>query len=727
MTDLLAAARAALERGDAVTAKAAAQASCEAQPLSAEAWFLLGAARHRTGDPEAALDAFEQAARLAPGASAIANAWASVLGELGRLAEAREILEAVLVQGQPPDPQALVNLAIALEGLGETAVAAARYREALETGRASSHPALVPALLNLGALLLRQGRHAEAFLLLLELTARAPTLAEAHFNLAEARLALGAPEEALAAADAALHIDPHHVFARIDRAFALSLLDRLHEAQDELERAKADDPARFARYRHASDPDGTGSLEGVDARLLFLQWHHQRLVECDWSRYDVFVQRCRALIADHARWPGPLANPGAPYRVLALPLPGLVHAKLARDVGAAVAEAVAREDIAPFPSDFRKIAPPRLRIGYLSPDFRRHPLAHLTRGLYAAHDRTRVEVVGYSLYPGPDDSLTHEIEAGCDVFHRVAGEPIAELVQRIRDDGVHVLVDLAGHTANARPGVFAARAAPVQVTWLGVPWTTGIPNMDYALVDHGGVPPGTEGWWTERLAFLPGSCYVATPNPLGPAPMRAELGLPEDAFVFCCLNNTWKVAPDVFACWMTVLARVPRGVLWLVGISEEQTANLRAAAARAGIDPARIVFAPVIVHEAHLVRYLAADLFLDTPIYNGHTTVLEALWTGLPVLTCPGEIMPSRVASTLLSALDVDEWLVSPTMETYVARAVQLAGDPQVLAHLRQRIWSARTTSPLFDPSRHARTLERAFTTMWRRYADGLPPESFDA
>lgn len=353
-------------------------------------------------------------------------------------------------------------------------------------------------------------------------------------------------------------------------------------------------------------------------------------------------------------------------------------------------------------------------------------MAHLTRGLYAAHDRTRFEVIGYSLHPGPDDQLTREIEAGCDAFHRVAEETTPALVARIRDDGIDVLVDLAGHTANARQGIFAARAAPVQATWIGVPWTTGLPSMDYALVDRGGVPAGTEGFWSEALVFMPGSCYVSTPNALGPPPARAAVGLPERGFVFCCFNNTWKIAPHIFACWMQVLTEVPDGVLWLVGASAAQKENLRARAGAAGVDPQRLVFTAVVDHETHIARYLLADLFLDTPVYNAHTTALDALWAGVPVLTCPGEIMPSRVAATFLAALGVDEGLVVPTPEAYVARAVELARNRHVLGALRERIREACRASPIFDPHRSARRLEQAYGRMWQRHADGLSPASFD-
>lgn len=727
VTDPLAAARAALARGDATGARSVLEAFCAEQPGSAEAWFLLGAARHRCGLREAALEAFSHAAERAPGVPAIANARAVLLVELDRPEAAREVLEQALHGVDVPDLQVLLNLGIALERSGDRQLAESRYREAITAARRNGHPVLMPALLNLGALLLREGRAPEALPLNRELVQRAPALADAHFNLAENCLAIGATEEALSAADAALGIDAGHVFARIDRAFALALLDRLPEAQQELSRAKADDPARFASYRNAYDPDGSGVFEGLDARLLFIQWHYQKLIECDWSRYEHFVERCRTLIESHQGWPTPLGHTAVPYRMLALPLPANLHVQLARHVGDALRESVEQEGIAPY-------APPvgsartraLLRIGYLSPDFRRHPTAHLTRDLYGAHDRSQVEVIGYSLHDGPDDALTLAVEAGCDAFHRVAGDSTRDLVERIRADDLDVLVDLAGHTAHARPAVFAARAAPVQVTWLGMPWTTGIANMDYAFVDRGSVPVEAEHCWSEKLVFLPGSCYVASPAIIGPVPTRAACGLPEEGTVFCCLSNTWKIEPRIFACWMRILAAVPRSVLWLVGTSAGQTANLRSEVARSGIDPARLVFTTVVDHPTHLARYLVADLFLDTPIYNGHTTALDALQAGLPILTCPGEIMPSRVAATFLEVLGVADSLVVPNMEAYVQRAQALAGDPRRLADLRHRIDTARAAAPMFQPQRFAQTLERAFVAMVERQRRGLPPASFD-
>lgn len=726
MSDLPAEIRAALARGDAHVARARAQAMCASQPRSPEAWLLLGAACHQCADPQEALLAFERAGSLAPEASVVANARATVLVELGRFDDARQVLEAAMNAGGATDPQLLVNLGIALERTGAPQAAEARYREALSIATQPDHPAGMAALMNLGTLLLRNGRALDALPLNREVVARAPMHADGHFNLAENYLAMGQPEAARDAAEMALRIDPSHVFARIDLALALALLDDLPQARTELARAKAQDPVRFAAYRNVGDSSDDQEFSGTDARLFYFHWHHQRLIECDWSRYDRFVARSAALIASHEDWSSPLAHTAVPYRALALPLSGPLHAKLARDVGTMLHDAARREGIEPFERAGTTIGGSRLRIGYVSPDFRLHATAHLTRKLYAAHDRKAVEVIGYSLFPGEDDNLTREIESGCDAFHRVAAEPITDLVRRIRSDGIDVLVDLASYTTHARPEIFAARAAPVQVTWLGVPWTTGIENMDYALVDRGSIAPDTESWWSERLVYLPGTCYVASPVTIGPAPERRSCGLPPDAFVFCCFCNTWKIEPRVFAAWMCILDAVPSGVLWMVGISPAQIAHVRAEAKRAGIDPDRIVFTPLVDHATHLARYLVADLFLDTLIYNAHTTALDALQAGLPLLTCPGEMMPSRVAANLLHVLGVGKELVAPTLEDYVARAVALAGNPGGLEDLRARIAAAKRTAAVFDPQRHARTLERAFAVMVQRSRNGEAPASFD-
>lgn len=692
-------------------------------PGSVDAWYLLGAACHRAADLEAALGAFEHAAQLLPAASAIANARASVLTELGRVAQARRVLEGALNHGAVTDVQLLVNLGIALEALDERAQAERRYREAIAAARPLRHPALGHALQNLGALLMQQRRFEEALSLHEEFVALAPILPDAHFNLAENLLALDRPGAALAAADRALRLDSRHVFARIDRAIALALTDRLPEAQAELQRARAIDPARFASYRNAFDSESSGSLEGLDARMLFVHWHLRQLADCDWSRYASFVTRLKELLEDSQGWPGPLADPGLPFGVLGLPIDAPMQGRLARNVARARQDMEKR--IEPPSSMRSRDASDRLRIGYVSPDFHAHPTAYLTRQLFREHDRSRVKVIAYSLFAGHDDEYTREIEAGCDVFHRVATQSTRDIVERIAADEIDVLVDLAGYTAESRPGIFNARPAPVQVTWLGFAGTTGNENIDYAIVDRISVPEGSEAHWSEQLVYLPGSYYFTSPTPLEPPSLRSELGLPGDSFVFCCFNNAWKIEPTVFGCWLEILRSVPNSVLWLLGVSNAQVENLQATAAAGGVDPARLVFARIQPHARHLARVGAADLFLDTFHCNAHTTAIDTLWAGVPVLSCPGTTVPSRVCTSLLNALGLDE-LVTTSHEAYVAEAIRLACKPAALATVRAKLQAARRSASLFDPGERTRSLERTFEIMWKRHQAGLLPASFE-
>jgi len=721
--EALSRARAALGRGDLVEARRSATAACDVAPESVDAWFLLGAACHRAAHLDSALGAFEHAARLVPTASAIANARASVLSELGRVGEARQVLEGALDHGAVADVQLLVNLGIALEALDEHGQAERRYDEAIAAARPLRHPAIGHALQNLGALLMQQRRFEEALSLHEEFVALAPRLPDAHFNLAENLLALDRPEAALAAADRALHLDSRHVFARIDRAFALALTDRLPEAQAELQRARSIDPTRFASYRNAYDAEGSGTLEGLDARMLFVHWHLRQLADCNWSRYAPFVKRLKELLEDADEWPGPLADPGLPFGVLGLPIDAPTQGRLARNVARArqvIGERIERPSV----MRSRKTSD-RLRVGYVSPDFHAHPTAYLTRQLFRAHDRSRIEVFAYSLFAGDDDGYTHEIQAGCDAFRRVATESTRAIVDRIAGDRIDVLVDLAGYTAGSRPGIFNARPAPIQVTWLGFAGTTGNENIDYAIVDRISAPEGSEAHWSEQLVYLPASYYVSSPTPLEPPSLRSELGLPGDSFVFCCFNNAWKIEPTVFGCWLEILRSVPNSVLWLLGVSNAQVENLRATAAVGGIDPARLVFARIQPHARHLARVGAADLFLDTFLCNAHTTAIDTLWAGVPVLSCAGTTVPSRVCASLLNALGLDE-LVTKSHEAYVAEAIRLACEPVALAAVRAKLQAARRSASLFDPGARARSLERAFTTMWNRHEAGLPPASFE-
>jgi protein O-GlcNAc transferase len=287
-------------------------------------------------------------------------------------------------------------------------------------------------------------------------------------------------------------------------------------------------------------------------------------------------------------------------------------------------------------------------------------------------------------------------------------------------------VDLQGYTKGCRPGIFAQRAAPVQVNYLGYPGTMGAPYMDYIIGDRMVIPPEQHSCYSEKVVYLP-DCYQANDSRRGIAPhipTRAQAGLPEEGFVFCCFNNNHKINPRVFGIWMRLLQEVEESVIWLLEDNPVAARNLRREAERRGVAPGRVVFAPRVKMEEHLARHRLADLFLDTLPYNAHVTASDALWVGLPVLTCLGHTFAGRVAASLLQAVGLPE-LITRSWEEYEALALKLAADGDRLADIRARLARNRTTQPLFDTERFRRHIEAAYATMWERAEHGEPPASF--
>ncbi len=284
-------------------------------------------------------------------------------------------------------------------------------------------------------------------------------------------------------------------------------------------------------------------------------------------------------------------------------------------------------------------------------------------------------------------------------------------------------MDLAGYTTGARPEIPAARVAPVQVNWLGFPGTLGAEFYDYLITDEIITPASDQVFFTERFAYLP-HCYQINDDRVKAAPEipgRDVCGLPPDAFVFCCFNNNYKIDATIFAAWMTILHKVPGSVLWLLKGSDLQKNNLRAEAARLGVDGEQLVFAEPLDKAAHLARHAHADLFLDTLYYNAHTTGSDALRQGVPMITCMGERFASRVGASLLHAVDLDE-LVVTDLERYIDTAVRLAVDPAVLGQIRSRLRTNLACTSLLDNPGFARSLEQLYQTMWQRFEKGQPP-----
>jgi predicted O-linked N-acetylglucosamine transferase (SPINDLY family) len=370
----------------------------------------------------------------------------------------------------------------------------------------------------------------------------------------------------------------------------------------------------------------------------------------------------------------------------------------------------------------------RMRIGYVSSDFNDHAVAHLTYRLYENHDRSRFEVHAYSIGPDDASACRKHIERTCDRFTDVREESDERTAARIRDDGIDILMDMNAYTESNRMRIFAYRPAPVQVNYLGHPGTSGASFIDYFITDAAATPPGHEAEFTENLVYLPDT-YQANhdAHEVSAEPMtRAQFELPEDAFVFCDFNQARKIDRTVFRAWMAILKRVPGSVLWLMKDDDLAESNLRRHAALDDVEPGRLVFSPPLPNRLHLARYRLADLFLDTFAYNAHTGTSDALWAGLPVLTCPGRTFATRVASSLLRAAGLPQ-LIAPDIPAYEDIAVGFAQHPERLRELKRELSEKRRTCALFDAPRYVRHLESAYEKMFDIAQRGEPPRSFRA
>jgi predicted O-linked N-acetylglucosamine transferase (SPINDLY family) len=447
----------------------------------------------------------------------------------------------------------------------------------------------------------------------------------------------------------------------------------------------------------------------ADSQLVYHRRH-----ACDWLDFEADQQRLLGMVrTGSARVP--------PFYLLAT------------TASAADQLACARrwvEPLLPQPDElFRHDASrdhDRIRLGYLSADFHQHATAYLATELFERHDRTRFEVIGYSYGPDDGSPLRRRIERAFDRFVDIRALPHRAAAELINAEGIDILVDLKGYTQHARPRIAAYRPAPVQVSWLGYPATMGAPFIDYIVVDSFIVPPDEQPNFTERLVHLPGCYQVNGRNRevAASAPSRPECGLPPGGFVFCSFNNTYKITPDVFAAWMRLLAAVPGSVLWLLASNDLVERNLRREAETRGVAPGRLVFAPRLPLAEHLARHHNADLFLDTLPCNAHTTASDALWAGLPLVTCVGHTLAGRVAGSLLDAIGLPE-LMTTSPEDYERTALTLARDRRRLNELRETLRRGRETSPLFDIPRFAANLEAGYARMWRTWCAGERPASF--
>ena len=616
-------------------------------------------------------------------------ALATVLARLARNHEAEAELRKALVLS-PSHAQANYNLAVLLAECGERRGALEHYDRALEAD---------------------------------------PANAGARANRASLRLALGDPLGALAdyeALCASAEADEHSLAGRVR---ALLLLDRDEEAlqrADELValhpgyqagwQLKAMTAASLNRMAEAHAACARAGLS-MSPRTLFIERALGRQAVCNWRDRDVLVDTLRAALQGGGE-PG-LWSAGLLFHSLALPLSGGEIKTIAEHVAARVRQAApSLEDLPPVPRGPGH----RIRVGFMSPDIRIHPGAHLLWPLFRERDREKFEYVIYALNPDDGSGIRKSLAASADGFVDASSWTAEQLVRRIRRDGLDVFIDRSGYFEGTRPEVTAARVAPLQVGYLGIPSTMGDGMLDYRITDANTILPGQEKDWWENLVILPAPhwAYDTDVQP-GEGGTRADWKLPQNGFVFCCFNQAFKLGPTLFALWMRLLRQVPASVLWLLEPGEVARTNLRREALAAGVEPERLIFAGRMDLGVHLARTRHADLFLDTLEYGAHTTAADALHAGVPVLTCPGETMVARLCSTMVRGAGLPD-LVVDDLDAYERLALEIARSSQLAGDLRRRLRDARSKAPFFDLKKRVRCVEQAFAAIVERHRAGLPP-----
>jgi len=559
-------------------------------------------------------------------------------------------------------------------------------------------PAHLGALNNRALVLVQQQRWDEALRALDGIVLKFPEMADAWNNRSGVLQALGRHEESLESIAQVLRLRPRDPRALYNAGITLLLLKRFDEAQRALAQVLEIVPGQA---------DALANLVSAALRA------------CDWHSLERLMPQILPRVAD-----GSVVL--APLSLLALSDDPDLQKRCAQTNTRRFLAQAGLDGVMPEPLAKASYGHDRLRIGYLSSDFRDHPVASQLIGLLERHDRSRFEVIGLSTGRADGSHRRQRIVKACDRFHDVSGTGSAEIATLIRDLEVDILVDLNGQTLGWRPAILKYRPASVIAGFLGYAGTSGAEFVDYIIGDPQVTPFSLAPALTEKIVQLPHSFWPSDPDlPEPEAVSRAQAGLPPDAFVFCCFNSNHKIRPEIFDIWARLLKAVPGSVLWIRDAG--MNARFRHQAELRGVDPDRILFAARMDSFArHLGRQALADLFLDTYPYNAHATASDALWAGLPIVTLRGESFVSRVTAGFLANLGLDE-LIATTPQDYESIALSLARDGGRLRDIRQRLAQARKSSPLFDADRFARGIEAAYLEMHRRVRQGLEPESFHA
>lgn len=704
------------QKGQAGPAMALYEEALRISPVQVDALYLSGVLAAQTGNRERALEFFGRAIAVAPAHADARSDRGAVLCDLAQFGPAIEDFDkAIALNAAHAD--AWYGRGRALHALGRFGDAIQSYNAALRID-----PRFAEAHNNRGTALRELKRFQDALESFDAAIALQPGYAMAHYNRGGVLRDIGERQAALQSYDRAIALNGSYAQAHNNRGLLLRELNRVDEAIESYGRALAADPGLAEAYNNRGNallgnkqhPAAIGDYDRAlalrpDIPYAFGMRLHAQMILCDWR--DFGGQSAQLAAKIHR---GEKAAPA--FVALAL------SDSPALQLRCAEIWAQDRQPAGAAPGSLKRHGRhARIRLAFVSADFREHPGAYNMAGLFENLDRSRFETHAISIGPDAPGEMRDRLKKAFDHFIDAGGRSEFEIAAMMRALEIDIAVDIMGPTEGERGAIFALRAAPIQVNHFA--FASGASCYDYIVADPVCLPADHQGHVSEKAVRLPHTLFATDRNrPIAAqTPSRAEAGLPKQGFVFCSFNNSYKITPPDFDIWMRLLQKVPGSVLWLRETNAAMPDNLRREAGARGIDPDRLVFAGVAPRmEDHLARHRLADLFLDTLTFNAQTTASDALWAGLPLLTCPGQTMVSRVAASLLAAMDMPE-LIAPTRESYEERALHLATHPGELSAIRQKLADHRLTTPLFDTQLYARHMEEAFVQMVERYLAGLP------
>ena len=685
----------------------------------AEAHNNLGNILKELGEIESSVKCFKNAITIRANFAEAHNNLGNALNDLNQFDKAIKSYENA-IEIKPNFAEAYNNLGNSLRVVGQSDRAIKSYNSAIE-----NKLNFVEAHNNLGILLKELGQIEAAIKSFEKVINLKPDFAEAYNNLGLAHTILGQTVEAYACYNKALEINPNYAYAHNNLGSALGVLGKKEASLKSYERAVALKPDYAEAYNNLGNVlrnikrrdealvcyERANSLK-PDVNYLFGALMNTKMHLCIWNNFENNLKTLQKKINNSDKAIGPFALMGM------IDDPGLQ--KKAAEIFA--------NDLFPknkLLSDIKIYSKhSKIRIGYFSADYKVHPTSFLSAELYETHDRSQFEVHAFSFGRDTKDEMNLRIKAGVDHFHNILSMSDEDVVRLSRSLEIDIAVDLGGYTANSRTKVFAMSVAPIQVNYLGYPGSMQAEFMDYIVADHTVIAKEQKHNFSEKIVYMPNSYQVnvSNQNTANNKLLRQELGLPDSGFIFCCFNNAYKITPTIFYGWMRILKAVKGSVLWLLVNNDSAIENLKKEAEQLGVNRNRLVFAPHIPIEEHLNRIKYADLFLDTHPYNAHTTTSDALRMELPVLTCIGKSFASRVAASLLNAVNVPE-LITTSQKDYEELAIKLATDSERFKIIKNKLRKNIPSAPLYDTPLFTKHLESAFRVMHDRYQQGLEPD----